>query len=216
MSGRQQPTELLAARAYLAVRDRILKLELAPSSAINEDALVSELGVGRTPIREAIKRLSMEGLIVIYPRRGTFVTDINITDLGSISELRQHLEGYAAEKAAQASAADRAGAQSLIDEINERCSEPCEVDVLMDLDGRVHRLIYELSGNPFLATTTSHLYHLSVRIWNLVRNRLPSVGDAVKEHRGLLEAIRDGKPQDARDLAEAHVSNFAERIHRVL
>ena len=68
-------------------------LDIRPGSPINEDQLSASLGMGRTPIREALKRLAHERLVVAYPRRGTFATDVNITDLAHISEVRQHLAG---------------------------------------------------------------------------------------------------------------------------
>lgn len=212
----KESSGLLADRAYLILRERILKLELQPGSAINEDDLVNELGVGRTPIREAIKRLSLEGLIAVYPRRGTFVTDINITDLGSISELRRRLEGYASEKAAQAPEKERLRTQELIDEIAQASSESENAEFLMELDERAHRLIYELSGNHFLASTALQYYSLSARIWNLVRSRLSSVGETVEEQRDILTSVRDGDPDAARERAEAHVANFANRVYEVL
>src|SRR5437763_1098606 len=108
------PRALLADRAYAEIRERILTLRLAPGAPIDEDRLIRELGVGRTPIREAIKRLALEDLIVVYPRRGTFVSEINITDLAQISELRTLLEGHAAYRAAElASAADIKEAKEL-------------------------------------------------------------------------------------------------------
>jgi len=102
-----RPGTLLADRAYVAIRDRVLTLQLPPGSPIDEDELIRELGIGRTPIREAIKRLALEDLVTVYPRRGTFVSDINISDLAQISDLRIQLEGHAAFRAAErATAAD--------------------------------------------------------------------------------------------------------------
>ena len=109
----------LAEQAYGELRDRIVSLALPPGAPLNEDALMAELGFGRTPIREAIKRLALEDLVEIYPRRGTFVSEIEITDLAQISEVRLLLEGHAAHRAAQnATAADRETAGALIDELD--------------------------------------------------------------------------------------------------
>ena len=100
----------LAERAYRAIRDRLVMLDIRPGAPINEDQLAQSLGVGRTPVREALKRLQYERLITTYPRRGTFATDVNITDLAHISEVRQELEPLAAAQAARrATAADRGG-----------------------------------------------------------------------------------------------------------
>ena len=73
--------ELLADRAYDELRDRIVTLRIAPGEPIDEDGVGEELGMGRTPVREAIKRLALENLVTVFPRRGTFASEINITDL---------------------------------------------------------------------------------------------------------------------------------------
>src|SRR3954447_8137142 len=99
-TGRETTSELLADRAYVALRDRIVALRIPPGAPINEDALGRELRMGRTPVREAIKRLALENLVTVFPRRGTFASEINITDLAHISDVRQQLEGHAAYRAA--------------------------------------------------------------------------------------------------------------------
>ena len=78
----------LAEQAYRFIRDRLVMLDIRPGSPINEEELGTALGMGRTPIREALKRLESERLVVAYPRRGTFATDVNISDLAHISEVR--------------------------------------------------------------------------------------------------------------------------------
>ncbi|MEA2428956.1 MAG: hypothetical protein QOF37_2584, partial [Thermoleophilaceae bacterium] len=93
--------ELMADRAYSELRDRIISLGIAPGAPINEDALGVELDMGRTPVREAIKRLALENLVTVFPRRGTFASEINITDLAAISDVRVQLEGHAARRAAE-------------------------------------------------------------------------------------------------------------------
>src|ERR1700722_3301690 len=93
--------ELLADRAYADLRDRIVTLRIAPGAPIDEDVLGGELGIGRTPVRETIKRLALENLVPVLPRRGTFASEINITDLADISDVRMQLEGHAAYRAAQ-------------------------------------------------------------------------------------------------------------------
>src|ERR1700716_2566477 len=95
------PRELLAERAYAELRDRIVTLRIPPGAPIDEDALGRELRMGRTPVREAIKRLSLENLVTVFPRRGTFASEINITDLAHISDVRTQLEGHAAYRAAE-------------------------------------------------------------------------------------------------------------------
>src|SRR4051795_3423161 len=111
--------ELMADRAYSQLRDRIISLAIPPGAPINEDELGSELEMGRTPVREAIKRLALENLVTVFPRRGTFASEINITDLAHISDVRQQLEGHAAYRAAERlTAARRAELEALLGRID--------------------------------------------------------------------------------------------------
>ena len=91
--GGARPAELLADRAYSELRDRIVTLRIAPGAPIDEDLLGVELEMGRTPVREAIKRLALENLVTVFPRRGTFASEINITDLAQISDVRNAARG---------------------------------------------------------------------------------------------------------------------------
>ena len=86
----------LSEQAYRAIRDRIVSLELRPGAVINEKELIESLGIGRTPVREALRRLAQEQLVEVYPRRGMFVTTVEIRDLASLCEVRSVLESHAA------------------------------------------------------------------------------------------------------------------------
>src|SRR5690348_13275310 len=144
------PGELLADRAYAELRDRIVTLAIAPGEPINEDALGRELEMGRTPVREAIKRLALERLVTVFPRRGTFASEINITDLAHISDVRQQLEGHAAYRAAQRLTAEqRAELDELLIAL-ERHEGSAQHEALMVLDADVHRFIHRCAGNPYL------------------------------------------------------------------
>jgi DNA-binding GntR family transcriptional regulator len=210
------PGELLADRAYAELRDRIVTLAIAPGEPINEDALGRELEMGRTPVREAIKRLALERLVTVYPRRGTFASEINITDLAAISDVRVQLEGHAARRAAERLTRDqRAELDALVAEIDAREGSG-DADALMRLDAEIHRSVYAWSGNAYLQETLERYLNLSLRIWYLVLDRLPHLFDRVHEHRDLLAAIRAGQPKRAHDIAADHVATFETEIRGVL
>src|SRR3954465_73412 len=213
--GRDTTSELLADRAYAALRDRIVALRIAPGAPINEDALGRGLEMGRTPVREAIKRLALENLVTVFPRRGTFASEINITDLAHISDVRQQLEGHAAFRAAERlTAARRAELDALLHRIDSADGGPR--DELMRLDAEIHRFVHRCTANPYLEETLGRYFNLSLRIWYLVLERLPHLTERVREHRALLEAVRDGDPEGAREIAAAHVGTFAREIRSVL
>lgn len=208
--------ELLADRAYAELRDRIVTLVIPPGAPINEDALGRELEMGRTPVREAIKRLALENLVTVFPRRGTFASEINITDLAQISDVRVLLEGHAAARAAERlTPALREELDRMLAQIDERegSRDPA---TLMQLDADIHRFIYRCSGNVYLQETLERYLNLSLRIWYLVLDRLPHLFDRVHEHRALLEEIGEGNPDEAREIAAEHVAIFESEIRGVL
>jgi DNA-binding GntR family transcriptional regulator len=207
--------ELLADRAYAELRDRLVTLRIAPGEPIDEDMLGGELGIGRTPVREAIKRLALENLVTVYPRRGTFASEINITDLAYVSEVRVQLEGLAAGRAAQHATPQRAEAERLIDELR-RSRGSDDTAALMELDARVHRFVYHAAGNPFLEETLGRYFNLSLRIWYVVLDRLPHLFARVHEHGELLRAIVAGDPERARAVVGEHIATFDDEIRSVL
>lgn len=207
----------LADRAYHQVRDRLILLDIRPGASINEAQLSGDLDLGRTPLREALKRLEQDHLVESYPRRGTFATRVDITDLADLSELRQVLEPMAAARAAQtATTAVRRELTARADQI--AVLDPAAEDrrSLMAYDLAVHRLIYRAAGNPHLEETLVRLDNLATRIWCLVLDRLPAVGDHITEHAVLLRAIVDGAADRAGELAAEHVASFERSVRAVL
>ncbi|MGH2861748.1 MAG: GntR family transcriptional regulator [Solirubrobacteraceae bacterium] len=210
------PPALLADRAYEELRDRLVTLHIKPGEPIDEDRLGSELEMGRTPIREAIKRLALENLVTVFPRRGTFASEINIKDLAQITEVRAVLEARAAALAAERlTDAGRVELNGLIEELRASRGGD-DMAALMALDSRIHRFIYRASANPFLEQTLQRYFNLSLRIWYLVIDRLPHLFARVHEHEAMLQAIADRKPELAREIAAGHVGTFESEIRSVL
>ena len=206
---------LVADRAYFALRDRIVTLRLPPGARLREDDLIGELGIGRTPLREAVKRLALEHLVEVRPRRGTYVTDVHATDIATISEVRVELEGYAARlAAARMDAAARAEAQALTDALADLV--PGDGASLMKLDETVHRLIWRAAGNAYLGATLEGYFALSLRIWHLFLDRVPGLPAAVHDQRGLLEALLTGDGTSAEALMREHVLRFQRDVHAAL
>jgi DNA-binding GntR family transcriptional regulator len=205
-------TELVAERAYVELRDRIVTLRLAPGTVLREDELMREMEIGRTPLREAVKRLALENLVAVQPRRGTFVSAVEAADIVNISEVRAELEAYAAELAAlRMGGASRGAAERLLEEIEE-VTEPHEQEWLMRFDERIHRLTWEAAGNPYLMETLERYFTHSLRIWYLVLDRVPGLAPAVVDQARLLEAVLDRDPARARAVMRDHVLDFEREI----
>jgi DNA-binding GntR family transcriptional regulator len=207
---------LLADLAYEDLRDRIVTLRIKPGEPIDEDTVGQQLEMGRTPIREAIKRLALENLVTVFPRRGTFASEINITDLALISDVRTVLEGHAAYRAAERITDElREELGGLLAELDaSRGSD--DMEALMVLDARVHRFIYRAAGNPYMDQTLARYLNLSLRIWYLVLDRLPHLFARVHEHEEVLHAIAAGEPERAKSVLEEHIATFESEIRAVL
>ncbi|GHB51130.1 GntR family transcriptional regulator [Streptomyces viridiviolaceus] len=191
-----------------------MTLQIRPGEPINDERIAGELGFGRTPVREALKRLEHERLIVAYPRRGTFATEVQIADLGHISEVRLQLEPLAAALAAErASDGDRAGLDRLLAQLAK--SSDGEGD-LIRLDMTLHRAIYAATRNPYLEDTLIRYDNLATRIWCLFLDRLPGLAGHVHEHGPLLTAIIDRDAEKAKALAASHVKGFEVAIRSVI
>jgi DNA-binding GntR family transcriptional regulator len=204
----------LSDQAYYRLREMIVTLELAPGAAINERDLMERTQLGRTPIREALRTLANERLVEIFPRRGVLVAGVNAGDLAGLSEVRRLLEPPAARAAAERrTAADRAATELLIAELDGANGDERS---LIDLDQRIHRHVYRCTHNPFLMAALAEHYLLSLRIWFLALDRVETLGDAVREHRDLLEAIRDGDGDGAEAAMLRHVEGFEQAIRIVL
>ena len=204
--------KLEADRAYVELRDRIVTLHLAPGTVLREDELMRELDVGRTPLREAVKRLALENLVAVQPRRGTFVSPVEASDIENISEVRAELEGYAAELAAQRLDGDhRAAAEALLREV-EQLAGSGDQDWLMRFDERIHRFTWEAARNPYLIQTLERYFTHSLRIWYVVLDRVPGLGHAVHDQTQLLEAVLDRNGPHARTIMHEHVLAFQREI----
>jgi DNA-binding GntR family transcriptional regulator len=211
----EAPSGSLAEKAYYSIRDMIVSLELPPGAILHEAKLMEQLGVGRTPVREAVRMLAQAKLVEVFPRRGVFVTTVNIRDLASLSEVREVLEGHAARLAAErATEEDQRELAVLIDE----CGRKSGLDRrgLIDLDQRIHRHVYRCTHNAFLEATLDEYYVLALRIWFLALERVARLDEAVREHQELLEAIRDRDAGRAERAMRRHVQGFEQAIRAVL
>ena len=206
----------LSDQAYFRIRELIVTLKLPPGALVSERALQERLGLGRTPVREALRALARERLVEVYPRRGMFVSRVDVRDLAGLSEVRIVLESHAARFAAErATEADRAEIAALLEELEQAAGEHGE-RTLIDLGQRIHRHVCRCAHNPFLEATLNEYYVLTLRIWFLALERVVRLEDAVREHRELLEAIHDRDPARAEDAMRKHVTGFEQAIRQVL
>jgi DNA-binding GntR family transcriptional regulator len=210
----------LAEQAYLRLREEIIRGDLAPSTVVREEDVADRFGLGRTPVREALQRLRHEGYLTILPRRGTLVSEISITDLAAIYEVRARLESWAARLAAERAAEDdRRQAKQLIEELRSQ-SDGNDYEALLTTDRRIHRFVYRCSKNPFLAETLDHYHNLSLRILHVAMRRYPALtprlDEVVHEQQAVLGAICRGDGDTAERIAVEHIRGFEQHIRQVI
>ncbi len=197
-------------RAYLAIRGLIVSLELPPGAVIDERQLMERLGLGRTPVREALRRLAQEQLVEVFPRRGMFVTNVDVRDLARISEVRLVLEPEAARLAAERATEEE---REELSELGDRIKRGAD---LMGLDEQIHRAIYRAAHNDLLEKTLGEYYVLAHRIWMIALDRARELEEAVEAHRDLIQAVAVGNGDRAAELMRSHVEDFETAMRRVL
>ena len=197
------------------IRHKIVTLDLPPGNVIDEGQLQSELALGRTPIREALQRLSHERLVQIDPRRGMFVTDIGFSDLQRLVEVRLVLEAEAARLAAERGTAvhwqQMETALNLLDDAQDSSPER-----LIMVDEACPHIMYEATNNPFLQDTLTVLYAQRLRLWHYALAQVPDMHSPIAEHLPILHALRSGQANEASNLLRQHVLNFQEEITAVV
>lgn len=202
--------------AYAALREKLVLLDIAPGAPLHEGELMEELGVGRTPLREALKHLEQDHLVVTFPRRGTFATAVDITSLTEVSEIRAVLEPYAARRAAERhNDEDQALFVELISELEQMSADTAARD-LLEMDLRMHRAVYSAAHNDLLYPSLARFGALATRIWSAAVHRLSLVDSHIYEHVHLLRAISARDAEQAESLMRTHMEEFETRLRTVL
>jgi DNA-binding GntR family transcriptional regulator len=202
-------------RAYELLREQITTLELAPGAPINEQDLAEALEMGLVPVREALKRLALESLVVITPRHGLYVAEVNVPDLVQLSEIRLALECLSARLAAERATPDELAILEALRQ--EQASTPTsDSRRLLEVDHKFHQAIARAAHNKYLSDALDRLFGLSQRLWYLA---LPSLGflpAAVEKHLALVDAVRCGQAEEAERIMRDHVRDFYDQVQAIL
>jgi DNA-binding GntR family transcriptional regulator len=214
-----EPVTSLAEQAYRALLEEIVSLRLAPGEVLVEETLCERLALGRTPVREALQRLAFQRLVVIIPRRGVMVSEININDLREIFEVRSPLEGAAAALAAR-----RRSGGDLPREISadlDAIATTPDFFGLVAIDHRLHHAIHRMTANSYLLSTLDWYLTLSIRLVTSVGQRLPDqpveeLAATMRDFRDQFAAISAGDAAGAETLARRHAGFSEQLLRRVL
>jgi GntR family transcriptional regulator, rspAB operon transcriptional repressor len=187
----------------------IVRLDLAPGAVIRDDDLQARLDMGRTPIREALQRLVRDQFVTVIPRRGMYVSSIDVAELALLYETRAILEPYAARLAC-ARGTDEHWAHMAAALDGAQPGRPARD--LIEIDQRCHEIVWEAADNRFLTDTLDMMYAQSDRLWHMYLADVDDMADAVDEHRAILAALRGGSGDLAAELTEAHIRAFDQQI----
>ena len=199
----------LSEQAFQAIRRMIVTLELAPGAVVRDDLLQQQLGLGRTPIREALQRLVRDQFVTIIPRRGMYVSSIDVSELSTLYETRAILEPYVMRLAcARGRAADWDAMAAALGRA-ETSSTPTQ---LLEIDRECREIVWSAAGNRFLTDTLDMLYAQSDRLWHLYLADVAALDHVIDEHRAIHAALVDGNGERAAALIESHMRAFNDKI----
>jgi DNA-binding GntR family transcriptional regulator len=202
-------------RACERIRERIITLELEPGAVIDEQQLAQDLDLGPVPVREALKLLAHDNLVVITPRHGLYVAGVNIPDLEQLSELRLTLEGLSARLAAQRATEDDIVIMEALRQ--EQAGTPVEDRRrLLDIDHKFHKAIARAAHNKYLADPLERLFGLSQRLWYLALPQLGFLSSNVEIHLELVETIKQKDGDRAEAIMRKHVAEFYAQVREIL
>ncbi len=195
-------------KAYDAIRGRIVAGEFAPGERLKERDLCAELAVSRTPVREALRRLSSEGLVTIEPRRGAVVADLNADEAAEIYALGAVLESFAARLAAERAtpaAVERLRELLAAMEATLARSGSDAQTRYMNLDDEFHDTILAMADNRRLDAVMRQMVRVPVLVQAFHRYRDEDLQQSLHQHRGIVAALAAGDPEWAETAMRAHV-----------
>ncbi len=205
--------KILSDKAYRAIEERIVTLELAPGAIVSEGALASELTIDRTPVREALQRLAQEGLVQFLPDRGLRITEIDAKAQLGLLEVRRRLEGLTAALAAErADPGERERFRALDRSLREVASHADEI-VFLRLDRAFNQLLREAARNPFCGMMMTTIEGLARRYYHRHREAL-DLGRSAGLHADIARAVAEGDAARAEAAVNAlidHNESFARR-----
>ena len=201
--------------AYRRLREMIVTGVLEPGEVVNEQELVERLGIGRTPVREAIQRLRWQHLMTVFPRRGLAIAKLGLEDIHAIFETRQVVEQRSAELAAVRCDPDEAARLLALARRLDATARTQNHQRFLPLDYELHVGIAHASRNPLLAESAEQLLTLSNWAWHRYFRLRGSLPSDYLEHGGLAAAIAERDAERAGALMVAHVRRSHDLVRSV-
>lgn len=197
----------LRGRVFHKIRDDILSGKYEEHEELKEVAIGDELGVSRTPVREAFRQLELEGLIQIVPNKGAYVTGITPKDVHDIYMMRALLEGLCARWACEKVTKEQMEEMEENIYLSEFHASKGHYDQMADLDNRFHEILYEAGDSKMLEHTLKDFHQYVLRVRKTTLSQEARSKSSNEEHKLIMEAIKENKPDEAEKLANQHLVN---------
>lgn len=197
----------LSARVFHTLREDILSGKYRKDEELKEKTIGEELGVSRTPVREALRQLELEGLVTIIPNKGAFVVGISKNDIQDIYEIRSLLEGLCAKWAVSVITEKQIEELEEIIFLTDFHIEKEHYKHILELDNRFHEILYEASSSKVLNHVLSDFHHYVERVRKVSLSSKKRAQESNAEHRKIVEALKAHDEQKAEKLANEHIMN---------
>ncbi len=216
MNGAGLPKPRKADEAYRLLKDLILTGELTPGTMLDERQMMEALDVGRTPLREAIQRLAHERLVVIAPRKGSWVSELSLSDLQELIAARELVEPpVAAAAAMRVSPEEIEELRRLVDEASAAIAAG-DFLTAIQTDRTFHRVLAGISGNAYLARVVDDINTSMLRYWHLSFIHAGDLTQTYNHHHEIVNRLEEGEADQVREALEEHIAIFRSRMQQVL
>jgi len=202
----------LRGRVFNKIREDILSGAYNENDELKENTIALELGVSRTPVREALRQLELEGLVTTVPNRGAYVTGITVKDIHDIYVIRSYLEGLCAKWACEHITEAEIEALDEVLYLSDFHARRGHHEQLVELDNKFHDLIYKASGSKILDHVLSDFHHYVERVRKITLSKQDRATKSSEEHAAIVDAIRKRDGVLAEELAHEHIINTIKNI----
>lgn len=202
----------LRGRVFTKIREDILSGKYKSKEELKEAAIGNELGVSRTPVREALRQLELEGLVNIIPNKGAYVTGLSVKDIQDIYVIRSYLEGLCAKWASQNITKEQIEALDEILYLSEFHIKKENYEQLLELDNKFHDTLYEASNSKMLSHVLSDFHHYVQRVRKATLSSMERAIHSNQEHIAIVEALKANDAERAEVLAHEHLMNTIKNI----
>ena len=205
----------LGARVFHIIRENILSGKYTANEELKEKSIGEELGVSRTPVREALRQLELEGLVSIIPNKRAYVVGITKKDIRDIYEIRERLEGLCAKWAALYITKEQLDELEEIVFLADFHAKKGNVGQLVELDNKFHETLYKASGSKEMYHVLSDFHHYVQRVRKITLTSEKRAADSNKEHMMIVEALKEHNAELAEKLASQHILSTVENMDRI-